>query len=223
MQDNWVNTLYSVWANKRLISFVIAFQQIPSFSLQTVYLHIAKFYWTNRTCSADELLAPKSILRLKFTLQLNLVFRTVNQHGADCVQIVIVAASERPGSCFSHLEAHEEKTVLWTLALSAVAPVFTPPSALIGRKQLIILVLHGLLEYFLFLKKGQKNIKSLIKDAFYVLKELGIQWVTVKQHWKGLQLESFLSSHRIICSDVSEGNQLPSDWKTLNWLTSLHL
>lgn len=38
-----------------------------------------------------------------FTLQLDLVFWTVDQYGADRVQIVIVAASERPSSGFRHL------------------------------------------------------------------------------------------------------------------------
>lgn len=46
------------------------------------------------------------------TLQMNLVFRALNQNGADRVEVVIVTASERARPCFGHLkggktEAHD--------------------------------------------------------------------------------------------------------------------
>lgn len=39
-----------------------------------------------------------------FTLKLDLIFRTVNQYGADSVQIVVVAAPKGPGPGFCHLQ-----------------------------------------------------------------------------------------------------------------------
>ena len=45
------------------------------------------------------------------TLQMNLVFGALNQNGADRVEVVIVAASERPGPGFCHLQGGGEKTV----------------------------------------------------------------------------------------------------------------
>lgn len=38
---------------------------------------------------------------------MNLVFRALNQNGADRVEVVIVTASERARPCFGHLKGAE--------------------------------------------------------------------------------------------------------------------
>lgn len=50
------------------------------------------------------------------TLQMNLVFRALNQNGADRVEVVIVTASERARPCFGHLKGgkHRHKTIIHT-------------------------------------------------------------------------------------------------------------
>lgn len=42
------------------------------------------------------------------TLQMNLVFRALNQNGADRIKVVIVTASERACSCFGHLKGEKQ-------------------------------------------------------------------------------------------------------------------
>lgn len=42
------------------------------------------------------------------TLQMNLVFRALNQNGADRIKVVIVTASERACSCFGHLKGEKK-------------------------------------------------------------------------------------------------------------------
>lgn len=45
------------------------------------------------------------------TLQMNLVFRALNQNGADRVEVVIVTASERARPCFGHLKGEKQKHI----------------------------------------------------------------------------------------------------------------
>lgn len=42
------------------------------------------------------------------TLQMNLVFRALNQNGADRIEVVIVTTSERACPCFSHLKGEKQ-------------------------------------------------------------------------------------------------------------------
>lgn len=42
------------------------------------------------------------------TLQMNLVFRALNQNGADRIKVVIVTASKRACSCFGHLKGEKQ-------------------------------------------------------------------------------------------------------------------
>lgn len=42
------------------------------------------------------------------TLQMNLVFRALNQNGADRIEVVIVTASERACPCFGHLRGEKQ-------------------------------------------------------------------------------------------------------------------
>ena len=42
-------------------------------------------------------------------MQMNLVFRALNQNGADRVEVVIVTASERARPCFGHLKRERER------------------------------------------------------------------------------------------------------------------
>lgn len=78
----------------------------------------AKFVLTLSCCSY--MLARKQTLRQfhqklnKFnygwpTLQMNLVFRALNQNGADRIEVVIVTASKRACPCFGHLKGKKKK------------------------------------------------------------------------------------------------------------------
>lgn len=46
------------------------------------------------------------------TLQMNLIFRALNQNGADRVEVVIVTASERTCSCFGHLKGEKQRHII---------------------------------------------------------------------------------------------------------------
>lgn len=42
---------------------------------------------------------------------MNLVFRALNQNGADRVEVVIVTASERARPCFGHLKGEKQRHI----------------------------------------------------------------------------------------------------------------
>lgn len=42
---------------------------------------------------------------------MNLVFRALNQNGADRVEVVIVTASERTRPCFGHLKGEKQSHI----------------------------------------------------------------------------------------------------------------
>lgn len=48
------------------------------------------------------------------TLQMNLVFRALNQNRADRVEVVIVTASKRARPCFSHLKEKQSQIIIHT-------------------------------------------------------------------------------------------------------------